>query len=112
MDTHNFITSCIRNAQHATTLDQNKTTTNPVSSQDKEDIKDLSSKHYAHLNDEDETTNSLLDYQSALADSITWHSQSCTPTLASQDSMYISSDDMSSNLDAQMQIKKKHLFLL
>jgi hypothetical protein len=51
------------------------------------------------LDDEDETTNSLLDYQSALADSITWHSQSCTPSLASQDSLYISSDASKSDLD-------------
>jgi hypothetical protein len=96
MNIHNFTVTCIQNAQHSNSLDNNKLSTTLSETQGNEDV---SCKHYTNLYDEDVTTNSLLDYQSALADSITWQSQSRTPSLASQDSLYISSDDYKSDLD-------------
>jgi hypothetical protein len=73
MNVHNFIVNCTQNAQHDNSLGNNRLVTSLSEAQDNEDV---SCNHYTNLDDEEENTNSLLDYQSALVDSITWHSQS------------------------------------
>jgi hypothetical protein len=72
--------TCIQNAQHSNSLDNNRLSSTISEAQDN---KDVSCKHYTILDDEDENKNS----------------QSCTPPLASHDSLYISSDDSKSDLD-------------
>ncbi|MFN9980367.1 MAG: hypothetical protein ACK53Y_10655, partial [bacterium] len=70
MNTQNFIISCIQKAQ--------------INNQD------LNDTDRTYPDDRDDSTNSLIDYQSALADSISWHSLSSTPSIHSEDSFYTS----------------------